>query len=320
MAEHSTQMAQALDQAAAIPVRVVFKPVLTGPDEIRQLCLEANATPNCVGLITWMHTFSPAKMWIAGLAALQKPLAHLHTQYNREIPWAEIDMDFMNLNQSAHGDREFGFIGSRLRLERKVVVGHWQDADVQRSLGAWARAACAWADWQGAQVARFGDNMREVAVTEGDKVEAQRRLGYAVNGYGVGDLVAYVNEVSATPRSIGWSASTSERYAVAPELRPGGARHQSLRDGARHRDRHAPLPGRAAASKPSPTTFEDLHGLDQLPGLAAQRLMADGYGYRRRRRLEDGGAGAGDEGDGARPGGRHLLHGGLHLSPRARRA
>src|SRR5215210_5904051 len=198
VAEHSQSIARALSESAQIPVRVVFKPVVKTPDEIYQLSLEANSAKNCVGLVMWMHTFSPAKMWIAGLRALQKPFLNLHTQYNSDIPWADIDMDFMNLNQSAHGDREFGFIGSRMRLERKVVVGYWQDADVQASLGAWSRAASAWADAQGARIARFGDNMRDVAVTEGDKVEAQLRLGYDVYGYGVGDLVKAVNQVSAS--------------------------------------------------------------------------------------------------------------------------
>jgi len=188
VAEHSREIASVLDASALMPVNVVFKPVLTTSESIRELCLQANSAKNCIGLITWMHTFSPAKMWIGGLTMLKKPFAHLHTQYNREIPWAEIDMNFMNLNQAAHGDREFGFIGSRLRLERKVVVGHWQDEAVQRELGIWARAAAAWADWQGAKIARFGDNMRDVAVTEGDKVEAQIQLGYNVYGYGVGDL------------------------------------------------------------------------------------------------------------------------------------
>src|SRR5262245_24334141 len=169
VAEHSQAIAQALANSDKLPVNVVFKPVLTTPEAIRQLCLEANADNSCVGLIAWMHTFSPAKMWISGLQSLQKPFAHLQKHYNRDIPWADIDMDFMNLNQSAHGDREFGFIGSRLRLNRKVVVGHWQDDVVQASLGAWARAACAWYDMQGAKFARFGDNMRQVAVTEGDK-------------------------------------------------------------------------------------------------------------------------------------------------------
>ncbi|HUS15591.1 MAG TPA: L-arabinose isomerase, partial [Chloroflexia bacterium] len=180
--QHAQAIARGLDGADGVPVRVVPQPVLTGADAIHTLCLAANAAPACVGLITWMHTFSPAKMWIAGLSSLQKPFAHLHTQYNRDLPWDSIDMDFMNLNQSAHGDREFGFLGSRLRLSRKVIVGHWEDPTVQARLGTWARAACAWADAQGARVARFGDNMREVAVTEGDKVAAQARLGYAVNG------------------------------------------------------------------------------------------------------------------------------------------
>src|SRR5215210_187070 len=217
VAEHSHEIATALDASAHMPVQIVFKPVLTTPEAIRELCLEANSAKSCVGLVTWMHTFSPAKMWIAGLSLLKKPFLHLHTQYGQEIPWSTIDMDFMNLNQSAHGDREFGFIGSRMRLNRKVVVGHWQDEDVQHDLGTWCRAACAWTDAQGARFARFGDNMREVAVTEGDKVEAQLRLGYAVNGYGVGDLVRYVNEVSESDveRLIG---EYQEQYQVSSAL------------------------------------------------------------------------------------------------------
>lgn len=277
VAAHSKEIAGALSESEAIPVTVVFKPVLTGPTEIRALCLEANSSPSCVGIITWMHTFSPAKMWIAGLNALQKPFLHLHTQYNRELPWAEIDMDFMNLNQSAHGDREFGFIASRLRLTRKVVVGHWKDADVQANIGAWSRAACAWIDWQAMKIARFGDNMREVAVTEGDKVEAQRRLGFSVNTYGVGDVAAVINEVSETEidQLINEYLDT---YEVVPELRPGGKDYSSLREGARQEAgiRHFMESGDFKAFT---TTFEDLHGLHQLPGLAAQRLMADGYGY-----------------------------------------
>jgi len=277
VAKHSQSIAQALANSAAIPVNVVFKPVLTTPDSIRQLCLEANSANNCVGLITWMHTFSPAKMWIAGLRALQKPFAHLHTQYNRDIPWADIDMDFMNLNQSAHGDREFGFIGSRMRLDRKVVVGHWQDEDVQASLGVWARAACAWYDAQDAKFVRFGDNMREVAVTEGDKVSAQMRLGYSVNGYGVGDLVRFTNEVSDAEIDD-LIEEYGDQYAVVPALRPGGSQHQSLREGARIEIglRHFLEQGNF---KGFTTTFEDLHGLAQLPGLGPQRLMAEGYGF-----------------------------------------
>ncbi len=277
VAEHSREIAQALSESASIPVNVVFKPVLTTPDAIRQLCLDANAAHNCVGLVTWMHTFSPAKMWIAGLTALQKPFAHLHTQYNRDIPWADIDMDFMNLNQSAHGDREFGFIGSRMRLNRKVVVGHWQEADVQASLGTWARAACAWHDAQDARFCRFGDNMREVAVTEGDKVNAQMRLGYSVNGYGVGDLVRYVNEV-ADAEIDQLIREYDEQYAVASALRSGSNRHQSLREGARIEIgiRRFLQDGNF---KGFTTNFEDLHGLAQLPGLGPQRLMAEGYGF-----------------------------------------
>jgi L-arabinose isomerase len=191
----SETIAQELDASAFIPVKVVFKPVLTTPDAVQQLCINANSTKNCIGLVTWMHTFSPAKMWIAGLNMLIKPILHLHTQFYRDIPYAEIDMDYMNLHQSAHGGREYGFILSRLRKDRKVVVGHWKDSEVQKSIGIWSRAATAWHDWQGGKVARFGDNMREVAVTEGDKVEAQIKLGYSVNGYGVGDLVKIINEV-----------------------------------------------------------------------------------------------------------------------------
>ena len=188
VAENSKKIAAALTKSPAVPVSVVFKPVMTKPDDIVALCREANSNPACIGIITWMHTFSPAKMWIAGLQLLRKPFVHLHTQFNKELPWKTIDMDFMNLNQAAHGDREFGFIGSRMRLNRKVVVGFWQDRSVQEQIGGWVRAAAAWDDSQGMRIARFGDNMRQVAVTEGDKVEAQIRFGYSVNGYGVGDL------------------------------------------------------------------------------------------------------------------------------------
>lgn len=277
VAAHSREIAAALDAAPAIPTRVVFKPVLTTPEQIHGLCLEANATPSCVGVVAWMHTFSPAKNWIAGLTALKKPLAHLHTQYNRDIPWADIDMDFMNLNQAAHGDREFGFMASRLRLNRKVVVGHWSDAEVQERLGVWSRVACAWADMQGMRVARFGDNMRSVAVTEGDKVEAQMRLGYQVYGYGIGDLVAQVN--AATDRDISAMIDAYEaEYDIAPDLRRGGARHDSVREAARIEVGLRRFL-KAGEFKAFTTTFEDLHGLTQLPGLSVQRLMRDGFGF-----------------------------------------
>jgi L-arabinose isomerase len=277
VAEHSKEIARGLGQASQIPVKVVFKPVLTTPEAIHELCLEANAARACIGLITWMHTFSPAKMWIAGLVALQKPFVHLHTQFNRDLPWSDIDMDFMNLNHSAHGDREFGFIGSRLRLNRKVVVGHWQDEDVLAQLGTWARAACAWHDMQGARVARFGDNMREVAVTEGDKVEAQIRFGYAVNGYALGDLVGHVDEVTDAQVDK-LVAEYDERYAVDKRLRRGGDQRQALREAAKiELGMRAFLEG--GNFKAFTTTFENLYGLPQLPGLAVQRLMADGYGF-----------------------------------------
>lgn len=277
VAEHSETIAKHFDDASVIPVKVVFKPVLTGPSEIYKLCLEVNNAQNCIGIITWMHTFSPAKMWIAGLKALRKPFLHLHTQFNRDIPWSDIDMDFMNLNQSAHGDREFGFIGSRMRLERKVVVGHWKDPEVHERIKVWARAACGWHDLQGARFARFGDNMREVAVTEGDKVEAQIKFGFSVNGYGVGDLISYINQTQETHINK-LVEEYQDKYTLAAGLRKGGSQHSSLREAAKIelglrnflQDNNI---------KGFTDTFEDLHGLPQLPGIAVQRLMADGYGF-----------------------------------------
>lgn len=269
----SRQIADFLDKSSLIPCKIVFKPVLKTPDEILNLCVEANTSSNCVGLITWMHTFSPAKMWIAGLGLLNKPFAHLHTQFNRDIPWDKIDMDFMNLNQSAHGGREFGFICSRLRKHRKVIVGHWQDGIVLKELDTWMRAACAWFDWQGMKVARFGDNMREVAVTEGDKVEAQKQFGYSVNGYGVGDLVETVNHVK-DDQIDALIAEYSNQYSVDTTQ----ARNETVREAARIEAGMRSFLT-AGGFKAFTTTFEDLHGLVQLPGLAVQRLMADGYGF-----------------------------------------
>jgi L-arabinose isomerase len=277
VAAHSKEIAAALDESTHVPVRVVFKLVLTTPDAIRDVCLEANSTKGCVGLVTWMHTFSPAKMWIAGLNLLNKPFLHLHTQYGREIPWSTIDMDFMNLNQSAHGDREFGFIGSRMRLNRKVVVGHWGDDETQREIGVWVRAACAWADSQSMKVARFGDNMRDVAVTEGNKVSAQIQLGYDVYGYGIGDLVKVVDETSDAEVDKLIQAYMDE-YDVVQDLKPGGAKHESLREGARIEIGLRNFLN-AGNFKAFTDTFEDLHGMTQLPGLAVQRLMRDGYGF-----------------------------------------
>ncbi|HUJ44513.1 MAG TPA: L-arabinose isomerase [Opitutaceae bacterium] len=279
VAANSKKVAYTLGASKRIPLKVVFKALLTTSDEIRALCLEANHDAQCAGLILWMHTFSPSKMWIGGLAALRKPFVHLHTQFNRDLPWGDIDMDFMNLNQAAHGDREAGFIHTRMRLNRKVVVGHWEDAEVQDRLGAWMRAARAWHDLQGAKFARFGDNMRQVAVTEGDKVAAELRFGFAVNGYGVGDLVAKTSDAAIDNRAIDkLCAEYEDRYAVAKELRRDGARHEALRYGARIEVglRHFLEEG---GFKGFTTTFEDLHGLRQLPGLAVQRLMAEGYGF-----------------------------------------
>ncbi len=277
VADHTQHMVRWLNEEGKLPVKILFKPVVITPDAITELCLAANADQNCIGLITWMHTFSPAKMWIAGLRALRKPFVHLHTQFNRDLPWSEIDMDFMNLNQSAHGDREFGFIGSRMRLNRKVIVGFWQDMDVLSSLATWMRAACAWHDAQGARIARFGDNMREVAVTEGDKVEAQLQLGYSVNGYGIGDLVKFVSSITEAEIDH-LLAEYDDSYTVAESLRLGGSQRQSLREAAQ-----IELGMRAFLEhgrfKAFTTTFEDLYGLAQLPGLAVQRLMAEGFGF-----------------------------------------
>ncbi len=277
VAAHSRRIAAGLDEDPSVPLRVVFRPVLTGPDAILRLCREAGTDDACAGLITWMHTFSPAKMWIAGLSELRKPLLHLHTQFNRDIPWDAIDMDFMNLNQAAHGDREYGFIGARMGLARKVVVGHWEDPEVRREVGDWSRVAAGVAEGRGLKVARFGDNMREVAVTEGDKVGAQIQFGWSVNGYGVGDLAECVNGFSDAEVD-GLTARYQEEYDFAPDARPGGPAHARVREQAR-----IELGLRAFLTEGGfgafTTTFEDLHGLPQLPGLAAQRLMAGGFGF-----------------------------------------
>src|SRR5690606_12317701 len=232
VAQHSEEIVGALNSSGTIPVQIIFKPVLTTSEEIHRIAQEANAAPNCVGVITWMHTFSPSRNWIAGLAALQKPLAHLHTQYNRNIPWADIDMNFMNLNQSAHGDREFGFMMSRMRLNRKVVVGYWRDEQVLSEISSWARAAAAWADWQGARFVRFGDNMRQVAVTEGDKVDAEMKFGFSVNTHGVGDLVARIKKVK-TKETEELMAVYNMQYKLSAALKKNGKQYDSLREAAR---------------------------------------------------------------------------------------
>jgi len=275
--EHSAKIADTFNTSKHIPVQVIFKPVVKTPEEIFNLINAANNDSNCIGIITWMHTFSPAKMWINGLKILRKPLLHLHTQFNRDIPWSSIDMDFMNLNQSAHGDREFGFIMSRMRMNRKVVAGHWQDPEVQKKINIWARAAAGWQDWQGARFCRFGDNMRQVAVTEGDKVEAEIKFGYSVNTYGIGDLVAVINKVktSAIDELI---ALYNKEYKLAPSLKKGGRQYESLRDAAKIEIGMRNFL-EAGGFKGYTDTFEDLHGMKQLPGIASQRLMAEGYGF-----------------------------------------
>jgi L-arabinose isomerase len=277
VAQHAQQIAKGLDASAQMPVRVVYKPVVKTPEEIYATLQEANTAANCIGIITWMHTFSPAKMWIRGLNILQKPMLHLHTQYNRDIPWSSIDMDFMNLNQSAHGDREFGFIVSRMRRNRKVVVGHWQDTEVINQVNVWSRAAAGWYDWQGAKFARFGDNMRYVSVTEGDKVEAEMKFGYSVNTYGIGDLVAVINSVSE--QSVSELIQQYEAtYTMSADLRRGGAKYASVFEAAKIEIGLRTFL-QQGGFKGFTDTFEDLHGMIQLPGIAAQRLMAEGYGF-----------------------------------------
>jgi L-arabinose isomerase len=277
VSEQATQIVDGLRDAPDIPVEIVRVPTLLQPDGIRRACLDATADDACIGVIAWMHTFSPAKMWIAGLQALGKPLLHLHTQFGRDLPFSSIDMDFMNLNQSAHGDREFAYIASRLRVPRKTVVGHWADPAVQRRIGAWMRAAAGAHEARHLRVCRFGDNMRRVADTEGDKTEVQAKLGTSVNTYAVNDLTAVVDQVSdAEVERL--CAEYDAAYEVVPALRPGGERRDALRVAAR-----LELGLRAFLHDGGfgafTDTFEDLGGLRQLPGIGAQRLMADGYGF-----------------------------------------
>jgi L-arabinose isomerase len=275
VAQQSQEISKVLGEA--LPVELVWKPVLTDSGGIHRTMLAANSDPSCIGVIAWMHTFSPARMWIHGLDALQKPLLHLHTQANKALPWATIDMDFMNLNQAAHGDREFGYIQARLGVVRKIVAGHVSDAGVQAKIAAWTRAARGWAEVRSLRLARFGDTMRDVAVTEGDRTEAQWRWGVTVNGYAVTDLADAVHASldSEVDRLV---AEYEERYDVVPELRRGGERHESLRYGARIELGLRALLDQTGA-KAFTTNFEDLGALRQLPGLAVQRLMAEGYGF-----------------------------------------
>ncbi|GKU81910.1 L-arabinose isomerase [Niallia sp. NCCP-28] len=275
--ENSRIIVNGLDKDKAIPYKIVFKDVLKDSDSIRRLCLEANAAERCAGIITWMHTFSPSKMWIAGLSALQKPMLHFATQFNRDIPWKSIDMDFMNLNQSAHGDREHGFIGSRLHVKRKVIVGHWKNEEIRKRIGSWTKTAVAYSESKDLKVARFGDNMRQVAVTEGDKIEAQIKFGWTVNGYGIGDLVQKVNEV--TDEAVEELLDVyAKQYHIASEDFEDQATRESIAEQAKYE-----LALKAFLEEGNytafTTTFEDLHGMRQLPGLAVQRLMEQGYGF-----------------------------------------
>lgn len=277
VAAQSQQIVAALNDSPDLQAEVHWCQVVTDADAIRHTLQQANVAEDCIGVIAWMHTFSPAKMWIGGLEALQLPLLHLHTQANVALPWAELDMDFMNLNQAAHGDREFGYIQTRLGIPRTTVAGHVSDPSVTARIGSWARVASGLAALRSMKVARFGDNMRDVAVTEGDKVEAQRRFGVSVNTYSVNDLVASVDAVADSDVDQ-LVKEYDDSYRLAAELRPDGERHDSLRYAARL---EAGLRGFLDASDFTAftTNFEDLGGLRQLPGLAVQRLMADGYGF-----------------------------------------
>ncbi|MEA5119959.1 MAG: L-arabinose isomerase [Propionibacterium sp.] len=277
VAEQSQQVAALLNQSGDIPIEVVWRPVLTDSESILRAMLDAGSDDSVIGVIAWMHTFSPAKMWIRGLEALRKPLLHLHTQANEALPWDTIDMDFMNLNQAAHGDREFGYILTRLGIARTTVVGYAGHHDVTGRIGIWARAAAGWDAAQHLSLARFGDNMRYVAVTEGDKTEAEIRFGASVNTWGINDLaqaIAQVTDAQIDELITEYLAS----YDVAPELLPDGARHESLRYAASQEVALRTLLESIGATAFT-DTFEDLGALRQLPGLAVQRLMAEGYGF-----------------------------------------
>ncbi|HWJ77879.1 MAG TPA: L-arabinose isomerase [Niallia sp.] len=275
--ENSKAIVNGLADSSSIPYKVTFKAVLKDADSIQRLVLEANQDEKCAGIITWMHTFSPSKMWIAGLSSLQKPLLHFATQYNRDIPWNSIDMDFMNLNQSAHGDREHGFIGARLKVKRKVIVGHWENEEIRQRIGNWTKTAVAFAESKQLKVARFGDNMRQVAVTEGDKIEAQIKFGWTVNGYGIGDLVQKMNEVTEEQLD-----ALMKEYQETYDITPAGLEEGPIRESIREQAK-IELGLKAFLEEGNytafTTTFEDLHGMKQLPGLAVQRLMEQGYGF-----------------------------------------
>ncbi len=277
VSDNASKMVAGLNAEAGLPVKLVLKPTVKTPDEILAVCREANNAAACAGLVMWMHTFSPAKMWIAGLSVLDKPFMQFHTQFNSAIPWGSMDMDFMNLNQTAHGGREFGFIGARLRKQYSVVVGHWQDREAQARIGRWMRTAAALHDSHAMKVARIGDNMREVAVTEGDKVEAQIRFGYSVNGYALGDLAKVIDAVADT-QIAALIEEYESTYTLTERVKKGGEKRQQLQDSARIELGLKQFLDHGGF-KAFTTTFENLYGLKQLPGLAVQRLMQQGYGF-----------------------------------------
>ncbi len=277
VANNSGEIVKGLNTSPHIPIKIIFKPTVTTPEQITDSLMQASSNKNCIGVIVWMHTFSPSKMWIKGLSLLTKPLCHFHTQFNAEIPWNSIDMDFMNLNQSAHGDREFGYLMTRMRKKRKIIVGHWEDEKVQKKLGIWSRVVLGWDELQNLKVARIGDNMREVAVTEGDKVEAQIRFGFSVNGFDTSDVTKHIDAVSENDLNNLLSIYESA-YNLTPSLQKEGNQRTSLIEAAR-----IELGLRAFLEEGGfnafTDTFENLGALKQLPGIAVQRLMADGYGF-----------------------------------------
>jgi len=277
VAANSAEIANNLSTSPAISATIEAKGVVTTPEEILAVCQQANSDSECVGLILWMHTFSPAKMWIHGLSALNKPYLHLHTQFGAALPWSAIDMNYMNLNQSAHGDREFGHIGTRLRQERKVVVGHWQSDKVQLQIDDWVRAAMGCAEARQLKVARFGDNMRQVAVTEGDKVSAQIQFGFEVNAYGLGDLAAVCETISKSQIAEQIERYTND-YEIADALLKDAHQREALENEARLELGMLQFMEERGA-KAFTNCFENLTGLTGLPGLATQRLMSQGYGY-----------------------------------------
>lgn len=271
VAKDSQAIVDGLNASGKLPCKIVCKPTVKTPAEITKIFKEASFDDKCAGVIAWMHTFSPSKMWINGLKNFSKPYLHFHTQFNREIPWNEIDMDFMNLNQSAHGDREHGFIGARLRMPRKIVVGYWEDEEPQTKIAGWMRSAAGYAISQNLKMVRFGDNMRQVAVTEGDKVEAEIKLGWDVEYHGIGDLVAVMNDVTEAEVDAKM-AEYADRYDMNTD-KIDSVRYQAKTEVALEKifeeNNYCAFT----------TNFEDLHGMKQLPGLAAQNLMANGYGF-----------------------------------------